>query len=139
QSPAQFNILSEKEELMGPVLRQPPAAVSMAVNHAEEEPGMREVVGMLNKVITLCSTQSLSQNVQPLYRQRPARPSVSSACEVCSSTDHSTFSHCRPVKRRCPSFHTCHFKKQLSRSLSPGDRTRKPQPQAVKLGSPRCE
>ena len=126
QSPAQFNILSEKEELMGPVLRQPPAAVSMAVNHAEEEPGMREVVGMLNKVITLCSTQSLSQNVQPLYRQRPARPSVSSACEVCSSTDHSTFSHCRLLKLCCHCFLAGHFKNNCPSASRQGAASAKP-------------
>ena len=126
QSTAQFNILSEQAELMSPALRQPPTAVSMAVNHAEQEPGMREVVGMLDEVITLCSTQSLSQHVQPLYHQRPAQPSVSSPCELCCSSDHSTFSHCILLRLCCHCFQAGHFKNNCPSASRPAGAPAKP-------------
>lgn len=112
QSTAQFdNSNVQPEATLHPVLHQPPAAVALPVNRAEEEPSMREVVSMLNKVITLCSVpQSVSHHRQPQQRQQLSQPPVSSPCRVCSSTDHSTFSHCRLLKlcRHC--FQPGHFK-----------------------------
>ena len=103
-------------------LSDPPTA---AVVPPAAEPGVQQVVGMFDKVLSLCNA-SLAANQRPGNRQaahrQASRPrnqqgSEPSICRVCDSRDHSTHAHCRLFRLCLNCFSPGHIRHECPQAL----------------------
>jgi len=71
---------------------------------------MQQLVGMMDKVLSLCTASLSSSNPNCPGRTSDLKPSLSPACRVCRSKEHTTHTHCMRQRlcRNC--FKPGHFK-----------------------------
>lgn len=71
---------------------------------------MQQLVGMMDKVLSLCTASLSSSNPGCHVRTSDPKPSSSPACKVCRSKEHTTHTHCMRQRlcRNC--FKPGHFK-----------------------------
>ncbi|KAK2827457.1 hypothetical protein Q7C36_018383 [Tachysurus vachellii] len=79
---------------------------------------MQQLVGMMDKVLSLCTASLSSSNPGCHVTSSDPRPSVSPTCKVCRSKEHSTHTHCMRQRlcRNC--FKPGHFKSDCPKTTS---------------------
>lgn len=77
---------------------------------------MQQLVGMMDKVLSLCTASLSSSTPNCPVRTSDPKPSLSSACRVCQSKEHTTHTHCMRQRlcRNC--FKPGHFKSNCPRT-----------------------
>ncbi|KAK2834280.1 hypothetical protein Q7C36_014981 [Tachysurus vachellii] len=90
-----------------------PNAVPFTPNHS-----MQQLVGMMDKVLSLCTASLSSSNPGCHITTSDPRPSVSPTCKVCRSKEHTTHTHCMRQRlcRNC--FKPGHFKSDCPKTTS---------------------
>lgn len=102
-----------------------PAQSQLPVSHLNPnavpfspDTSLQHMVGMMDRVLSLC-TASLTSSQVHAGQASDFKTNLSSACRVCRSKEHTTYSHCRR-QRLC---HHClspgHFKNDCPKAASP--------------------
>jgi len=78
---------------------------------------MQQLVGMMDKVLSLCTASLSSSNPNCPGRTSDLKPSLSPACRVCRSKEHTTHTHCMRQRlcRNC--FKPGHFKSNCPKTI----------------------
>lgn len=115
------SVVAEQIQPSFPAVAHPPTSVfppTVVPSTAAPDPVAQQMVAMFDKVISLCNA-SLANGQQRTSRAQVPQRTQHQACQVCSSSDHSTHSHCRLFKLCHNCFGPGHVKRECRQKMRP--------------------
>lgn len=103
------------------VIPTPPSVLSQsyaASSIAPPEPVAQQMVSMFDKVLSLC-TASVNNSYQRASRDRVSQRPQQRACQVCSSSEHTTHSHCRLYRLCLNCYEPGHMRNECNQNAKP--------------------